>query len=219
MNYHETQKRVNGRFATDTEPAVSKLTVRVPHSLRAEVEKLANGRIAQWLREAIAEKIAREQQQAFNKLLNSLQDDTLADTVTLLVPVDNQQNLAVKATIGLEAEIEQKIRIPIGQGIAGNIAFSKKLMIVNNLSEVEVVSPILRQIGVKSLMGVPVPIKRGVFGVLHIGMFRPHQFDESDIKQLRVTAKQFGLMIAEAGQADGKLGNCELRRLSTPLLA
>lgn len=63
MSHYEEQKRVNGRFATDAEAAVSKLTVRVPPSLRAEVEQMANGKVAEWLREAIAEKLAREQQQ------------------------------------------------------------------------------------------------------------------------------------------------------------
>ncbi len=62
MSHYEEQKRVNGRFATDVEPAVAKLTVRVSPSLRAEVEQLSNGKVAEWLRAAIAEKIAREQQ-------------------------------------------------------------------------------------------------------------------------------------------------------------
>ena len=62
MSHYEEQKRVNGRFATDAEPSVSKLTVRVPPSLRAKVEKISNGKVAEWLRDAIAEKLEREQQ-------------------------------------------------------------------------------------------------------------------------------------------------------------
>lgn len=60
MNHHQQQKRVNGRFATDAEPAVSKLTVRVPPSLRAEVEQIADGKVAEWLREAILEKLRKD---------------------------------------------------------------------------------------------------------------------------------------------------------------
>ncbi|WP_373529113.1 hypothetical protein [Nostoc sp.] len=62
MSHYEEQKRVNGRFATEAEPSLSKLTVRVPPSLRAKVEQMANGKVADWLREAIAEKLEREQQ-------------------------------------------------------------------------------------------------------------------------------------------------------------
>ncbi len=60
MKHYENQKRLNGRFVTDSEPAISKLTVRVPPSLRIEVERIANGNVAEWIREAIAEKLARE---------------------------------------------------------------------------------------------------------------------------------------------------------------
>jgi hypothetical protein len=63
MKHYESQKRLNGKFVADGEPAVSKLTVRVSPTLRAEVERMSNGKVAEWLREAIAEKIARETQQ------------------------------------------------------------------------------------------------------------------------------------------------------------
>lgn len=62
MKHYERQKRLNGRFVADDEPAVSKLTIRVPPSLRAEVERIADGRVAEWVRDAIAEKLARETQ-------------------------------------------------------------------------------------------------------------------------------------------------------------
>lgn len=211
MNYHKSQKRVNGRFATDAEPAVCKLTVRVPPSLREEVEQMANGKVADWLREAIAEKIAREQlQHSLHRLLRSLQKDMSVDTVTLLLPIENQQNLAVQATIGLEEEIEQKIRIPLGYGIAGRIALIAQPIIVNDLSKVEVVSPVLRQRGLRSLIGIPVPIKQGVFGVLHVGMFQSRQFNEHDIKQLEVAARQIAPIIAGAERFSLKLSYVKL---------
>lgn len=60
MSHYQEQKRLNGRFTTDSEPAVSKLTVRVPPSLRAEVEQIADGKVAEWLREAIIEKLRKD---------------------------------------------------------------------------------------------------------------------------------------------------------------
>lgn len=49
-----------GRFTTESEPALSKLTVRVPTSLRAQVEQLAGDKMADWLRAAIIEKLNRD---------------------------------------------------------------------------------------------------------------------------------------------------------------
>ncbi|MGH8001073.1 MAG: GAF domain-containing protein [Brasilonema sp.] len=131
------------------------------------------------------------------KLLKWVQDYMSVDTVTLLIPID-QQNLAVYATLGLEEEIEQQIRIPIGQGIAGHIAASMEPMIVNDLSQVEIFSHILRQKNLRSLVGIPLHLKQGVVGVLHVGKFQFHQFGEQDVQQLQIIAHQLGMMIGNA---------------------
>ena len=136
---------------------------------------------------------------ALTKLLEWLREYMSVDTVTLLLPDENQQNLTVHATIGLEEEIVQQVRIPVGQGIAGRIAASSKPMIVNDLSAVEVFSPILRQKGLQALVGVPVCIKQGTVGVLHVGMLRSHQFTELDVQQLQLVAERLNLVIADAG--------------------
>ncbi|MEI2583843.1 GAF domain-containing protein [Scytonema sp. PRP1] len=121
------------------------------------------------------------------------------DTVTLLLPTTDKQNLFVSATIGLEEEIKQQVRIPIGQGFAGRIAANIEPMIVNDLSAIEIVSPILRAKGLKSLIGVPLLIKQGVIGVLHVGTFEFHQFTKDDVKQLQLIAHRIELMIMNAG--------------------
>ena len=136
---------------------------------------------------------------ALTKLLEWLREYMSVDTVTLLLPDENRQNLTVHATIGLEEEIKQQVRIPVGQGIAGRIAASSKPMIVNDLSAVEVFSPILRQKGLQALVGVPVCIKQGTVGVLHVGMLRSHQFTELDVQQLQLVAERLNLVIADAG--------------------
>lgn len=136
---------------------------------------------------------------SLKKLLEWLREYMSVDTITLLLPVADQQNLAVYITAGLEEEIIQQIRIPIGQGFAGRIAASMEPMIVNNLSAVEVVSPILRDSGLRSLVGVPVPINHEVIGVLHVGTFQSRHFTERDVQQLQLTAHRLKLIIEDAG--------------------
>ncbi|MBW4608825.1 MAG: GAF domain-containing protein [Hassallia sp. WJT32-NPBG1] len=144
---------------------------------------------------------------SLNKLLQWLRDYTSVDTVTLLLPVENQQHLAVYATFGLEEEIAQQIRIPIGQGIAGRIAESMQPMIIDNMSAVEVFSPILRHSGLRSLVGIPIPITQESVGVLHVGMFNYHDFNERDVQQLELIAHRLKLMIK-----DGDVLNFECDR-------
>ncbi len=135
---------------------------------------------------------------SIKKQLDWLQKYMFVDTVTLLLPTTDKQNLFVSATIGLEEEIKQQVRIPIGQGFAGRIAANIEPMIVNDLSAVEIVSPILREKGLKSLIGVPLLIKQGVIGVLHVGTFEFHQFTKDDVKQLQLIAHRIKLMIMNA---------------------
>ena len=131
------------------------------------------------------------------KLLNWLQEYISVDTVTLLLPMENQ-HLAVYATVGLEEEIIQQIRIPIGQGIAGRIAQSMQPMIVDDVSAVEVSSPILREKGLRSLVGIPIFLNEGVIGVLHVGKFDSHSFNERDVEQLQLVAHRLNLMMASS---------------------
>jgi L-methionine (R)-S-oxide reductase len=135
---------------------------------------------------------------SINKLLKWLQEYISVDTVTLLLPVENQQHLLVYATFGLEEEIVQQIRIPIGSGIAGGIALSMQPMIIDDVSAVEVFSPILRQKGLRSLVGIPIPINEQLVGVLHVGTFDSHDFNERDVQQLQLIAHRLKLMIASA---------------------
>ncbi|WP_337885737.1 GAF domain-containing protein [Fischerella thermalis] len=132
---------------------------------------------------------------SLQKVLEWLKEYMSVDTVTFLIPVTDQQNLDAYASIGLEEEIAKHIRIPIGHGIAGRIAASMKPMILNNLSEVEIVSPILRQKDLKSLVGIPIPLKQGVVGVLHVGTLKPHHFTERDVEQLELAAHRISTMI------------------------
>jgi len=46
-------------------------------------------------------------------------------------------------------------------------------MIVDDLSKVEVVSPILQNKGIQSMVGVPLLVENQVIGVFHVGTFVP----------------------------------------------
>lgn len=59
--HYETQRRIEGKFvSSNPESAVTKLTVRVTPSLRREVEQVAGSKVADWLRQAIIEKLNKE---------------------------------------------------------------------------------------------------------------------------------------------------------------
>ncbi len=128
-------------------------------------------------------------------LLNCIRQVMDVDTVAVLLQTDDEQQLAVRATLGLEEEIIEDIRIPLGHGFAGRIATSCNLTIVDDLSKVEVVSPILRNKQLKSMLGVPLLVKDRVIGVFHVGTVHPRQFTRDDTQLLQLVAEHIGLAI------------------------
>jgi len=59
-------------------------------------------------------------------------------------------------------------------------------MIVEDLSKVEIVSPILRNKGIRSMVGIPLLVKEQGSGVFHVGTFRSRQFTSDDVQLLRL---------------------------------
>lgn len=138
-------------------------------------------------------------QSIFENLLHTLLDCIhqvmQVDTVTVLLRESGQQ-LAVCATLGLEAEIAEGIRIPIGRGFAGKIAARSESIIVEDLSQVEVVSPVLRTKGIQSMVGVPILVENQMIGVFHIGTLIHRHFTTDDTQLLQTIADRLGLAIA-----------------------
>jgi acetyltransferase-like isoleucine patch superfamily enzyme/putative methionine-R-sulfoxide reductase with GAF domain len=131
----------------------------------------------------------------FHQLLNCIRQAMAVDTVALLLKTEDGQQLAVHATLGLEEEVAKEIKIPIGQGFAGYIAASCKPMIVDDLATLEVASPILRDKGIRSMVGVPLLIEDQLLGVFHIGTLDPRKFNTEDEHLLQLVANRIALAI------------------------
>lgn len=130
--------------------------------------------------------------QLFECISQVLEVDTVA---VLLLAEDDPQQLTVCAARGLEEEVTAGIRIPVGRGFAGNVAAQRRLTIVDDLSKVEVVSPILRNKRLKSMLGIPLIANGQVFGIFHVGTFRSRRFGQEDLTLLNTLAEQMGLII------------------------
>ncbi|OWY67892.1 hypothetical protein B7486_29005 [cyanobacterium TDX16] len=128
-------------------------------------------------------------------LLECIRQVMHVDTVAVLLRMESEQQLAVSATLGLEEEIETKVKIPIGQGFAGQIAASRELAIVDDLSQIDVFSTILRKKGLHSMLGVPLLVKDRVIGVFHVGTLRPRHFTSHEAQRMQSVAGRIGLAV------------------------
>ena len=117
------------------------------------------------------------------------------DTAAILLLEDDDTTLAARAAKGLEEEVERGVRIPVGRGFAGRIAATRQPVHVLNLDDFEVVNPLLRERGLRSLLGVPLLIEGGVLGVLHVGTLRERAFDADDVELLQRAGDRAALAI------------------------
>lgn len=119
-----------------------------------------------------------------DRVKDILQGDTVA--VLLLDPASGQ--LIATAARGLEEEVRQNVRIPLGGGFAGRVAAGRRPVILDHVDHSNVLNPILTQKGIRSLIGVPLLASGTVIGVLHVGTLRPRQFTAADAELLQLAA-------------------------------
>jgi anti-sigma regulatory factor (Ser/Thr protein kinase)/putative methionine-R-sulfoxide reductase with GAF domain len=123
-----------------------------------------------------------------NELLIRVQDALSVDTVAILLYDAESQQLVARAAKGIEEEVEQGVRIPIGRGFAGRIAAERVAIFIGDVDHADIMNPILREKGIRSLLGTPLIVEGDLIGVLHVGSLAPRRFGPRDLAVLQVAA-------------------------------
>jgi signal transduction histidine kinase len=132
------------------------------------------------------------------ELLVRIRDVLGADTAAVLLRDELRNELVARAAVGLEEEVERGVRIPIGGGFAGRIAAERRPIVLHDVDHADVLNPILREKGIKSLAGVPLVFGNEVLGVLHVGTLTPREFTKDDVELLEVVADRVAVAIEHA---------------------
>lgn len=123
-----------------------------------------------------------------DELLVRVQEALLVDTVAILLFDPSSQQLVARAAKGIEEEVERGVRIPIGRGFAGRIAAERVAIFIADVDHADILNPILRQKGIRSLLGIPLIVEGALIGVLHVGSLSPREFGARDLAVLQVAA-------------------------------
>ena len=129
------------------------------------------------------------------ELLDRVQGLLEADTVAVLLLDPSSEYLVATAAKGIEEEVRQGVRIPLGKGFAGRIAAEKRPVLLEHVDHTNVLNPILHQRGIRSLLGVPLLINGEAIGVLHVGTLGDRQFTGEDVSFLQIAADRIGFAI------------------------
>jgi len=133
-----------------------------------------------------------------DELLSRVRDALEADTCAVLLLDETGTELVARAAKGLEEEVEQSVRIPVGEGFAGCVAAERAPVVIVDVNPAEVLNPILREKGVKSLLGVPLVAHERLLGIIHVGTLSPRTFSAEDVELLEVVAQRVALGVDRA---------------------
>ncbi len=173
----------------------------------AEREQLAREQTARAEAEYAAERIRRLQAVTDSVLAHITLEDLLpemlkhirelleTDSAAVLLLSEDRQSLVMRAAIGSQEEAIG-LRIPLGQGVASSIAASRAPLVVDDLSAVDLVNPVLRR-EARSLIGAPLIVKGELIGVIHADTTQFKRFAENDVRLLQLAADRVALAIEQ----------------------
>ena len=127
------------------------------------------------------------------ELLERTRELLAADTATILLLDPESGELVATAAVGIEEEVRQGVRIPVGRGFAGRIAARAEPITLDHVGRDTVINPILIDKRLTSMAGVPMLAAGRVIGVLHVGSVAGRVFTDDDVELLRLVADRASL--------------------------
>jgi serine phosphatase RsbU (regulator of sigma subunit)/anti-sigma regulatory factor (Ser/Thr protein kinase) len=150
-----------------------------------------------------------------SELLGRIREALEVDTAAILLLDEDRGVLLARAARGLEEEVRQGIQVPLARGFAGRVAAEARPIIID-LEHAEVVNPILRQKGIRSMLGVPLQVGDRVIGVMHIGTLALREFEEDEVTLLQLAADRAALAIDDARISEMRAATAIMQRTLLP---
>jgi serine phosphatase RsbU (regulator of sigma subunit) len=157
-----------------------------------------------------------DEQALLNALLERVKSVLQADTAAVLLLDKPAGQLVATAASGIEEEVRQCVRIPLGTGFAGRVAASRQPVILTHVDHTTVRNPLLVDRGIKSLLGVPLLVGGKVIGVLHVGSLSGRPFGQQDVELLQLAADRAALALYSMMSQDDALAAVALHRSLLP---
>jgi putative methionine-R-sulfoxide reductase with GAF domain/anti-sigma regulatory factor (Ser/Thr protein kinase) len=127
----------------------------------------------------------------------------LCDTAAALLYDDASNQLVARAARGVEEEVRQGVRVPVGAGFAGRIAAERRPVVLDKVDSSTVTNPILWEKGIRTMLGVPMLAGGNLVGVLHVGSYSQRTFSKDEVLLLELAADRIASAV-QAGIAESE---------------
>ncbi len=193
-----SQRRFSSDDAELLQLVGDRMAIAIEHARLFESERAGRRRLEQ-VQAVTDDALAHlELDELLEVLLPRIREILAADTCAVLLLDDSRRELVARAAVGIEEEVEQGVRIPVGRGFAGRVVAERRPVFLPDVDHADVLNPLLRAKGIKSLLGVPLVVAGAAFGVLHVGSLSGRAFTKDDTELLQLVAERVALAIERA---------------------
>ncbi len=188
--------------------------------------RIAGESVAHWWKELARAAATAVTSDSLDELLrdslDSIRLGMAADAVALLLADESEQELIARVARGLSEEVTIGLGIRAGEGMAGQVMARRQPLVFDDLSQIQIVSPVLRNSGLRSVVAAPLISEGRVLGVIYAGSRELARFSGADAHILNLIANRLAgafrrvqLFEAEhsartdAEQLAARLGECK----------
>jgi GAF domain-containing protein len=133
--------------------------------------------------------LAIDTDELFVRMLDIAVGATGADGGSLMLLDDDLQELRIRVAHGVERELWSKIRVPLGEGIAGRVAADARSLLLRGRADASKFQILRRRSDIESAICVPLVVQGRILGVLNLHHnTQTDAFDQSDLEFLEKLA-------------------------------
>ncbi len=129
------------------------------------------------------------------QLLVRVRDALGTDTAAVYEMDDGEQTLVARWAKGLEEDVERGVQVPLGSGFAGLVAERRRPVRSSEEGDIKLVSALMREKGIVSLLGVPLVVDERVLGVLHVGSREAREYSDDDVALLELAGQRLAVAL------------------------
>ncbi len=161
---------------------VSPLTARLLFAYGAAAPD-RKGELLQALREVVESvNLTVDADELFARMLEIAMGVTGADGGSLMLVDPARRELRIRVAVGVEPELWPKIRVPLGEGVAGRVAADARPLKIRGPADRSHFRLLRERFDVESALCVPLVHEAQVLGVLNLHhSSRPEAFDDDDL--------------------------------------